>query len=422
MEKGGITQVDWAISLGLFLMFVVWFFIIVRPQFLEDELQTSLADVLEDNFKTDYRWTINKLPLIVKTNITNDYEPIIADFPFSWEKNHTNLDNNTEFVLDNGKIIFIEALNQTTRLFWFINSDDNYTQKSFLKSLNANATVATTGQNLKISFKDSLYNEISYNNKVRLNNTVIWVEDEPIEIDSNSSSFYDTVAIYNIETEAINHTSYIFPKNSVIYNYMNLNKNESYTLTIFADLHDYTKYYASNLYYGNISYDNPSCTAFSSDRITLYDINSVTFNFNSFANIKFCYDNETIKFNATFTLENETYYKIYFHEGNFSNITLKRYEADFGAIEKEKGLNFDKIKSINYQSLKDTWNVPESRDFRIVIWNTTSVYLVNRTELSIFEVGASNKGTEDVAVKEWDDHILTGDGQLHNAVVNIKTW
>ena len=98
MKKRGTSQVDWAISLALFLIYVIWFFIFVRPTFLQDNVQESLINIVEDNFKEDYKWTVSKLPIMIHTNITNTYEPIILDFPYSWEQNHSRLDDNKEFV------------------------------------------------------------------------------------------------------------------------------------------------------------------------------------------------------------------------------------------------------------------------------------------------------------------------------------
>jgi hypothetical protein len=422
MKKRGTSQVDWAISLALFLLYVVWFFIFVRPQFTGDELQTSLVNVLENDFVEDYKWAVNKLPLIVKTNVTNAYEPIIADFSYSWNINKTKLDNFTELVYDNNKIIFLGNLSAETKIFWLLNSIKNYTARSYIKDLNANSTTATTGSGLKIFFENNLFEEISYNNTIRLNNTELHMGGELIEMDSNSSSFYDTAAIYRIETEAANHTSYIFPRNSFIYNYLNLNREESYTFTFFADLHDYTKYYASNLYYGNISYDNPDCLMFNSDRITFYDTNSITFYFNGTASINFCYGNDKINFSASLTLENETFYKIYLHGGNFSNVELNRYEYNFGAMQKEKGLYFDDIQNLNYDNLKNAWGISDNREFKITIWNTTSSFLMDRANVSLFELGEEPRNVRDIAVNEWNDYILSDDGSLTPVIVNIKSW
>jgi len=251
---------------------------------------------------------------------------------------------------------------------------------------------------------------------------MLYIEDRAIEMTSNFSNISDSVGIYRIITQGANHTSYIFPKNSVIYNYVNLNMNGSYTLRIYADLYDYKNYFATNNYYGYINYSYPDCEVFNNDYITFYDQDSVTFEFNRSAIIRFCYSNDTINLNISLSLGNETYYKIYFHEGNFSNITLKRYEADFGAIEKEEGLYLEKIEGIDYTTLKNNWNYPKTRDFRITIWNTTASDIVNRTNQTIKDVGASLGEVKDIAVIEWDDYILTKEANLYKTVVNIKTW
>ncbi len=421
MKKRGATHVDWAVSLALFLLYIGWFFIFINPVFIKDNTQQALISTVEDNFKTEYRWTVRRLPLIIYPNVSNNYLPIIVNFNYNWTKNNTLLGNYLEFSLDNSKLIFLGNVSNETRIFWLINSDENYTAKSYLKDLNANATVVTTGKDLKVVFSNSIYESISYKDKVRLNKTELYVEDDEIEVNNNYTNITDSVAIYRISTQGLNHTSYIFAKNSLIWNIIRLNMNGSYNFKINAELYDYENYYASNNYYGVVNYSAPGCKQFNNDYLNFYNSNSISFIFNTTAVIRFCYANDTINLNMTFSLENETYYKIYLHEGNFSNISIREYAYKFGAIEREKGLYLEKINNINYDTIKTRWNYPSVRDFKMTIWNLTSADLINRTDLTIKEIGRS-PNVEDVSAKEWDDFVITKEAMYYPALVNIKTW
>ena len=165
MKKRGVTQVDWAISLALFLLYVAWFFIFINPMFLEDNTQEALLSIVEDNFKDGYRWEVRKIPLIIYTNTTNSYLPIVEEFNYNWTLSNTKLANNKEFLLDNGKIIFLADVNAQTKYLWLMNSNENYTMKTNTIDLNANETTATTGNNLKVEFVNGLYNTIYYKNR-----------------------------------------------------------------------------------------------------------------------------------------------------------------------------------------------------------------------------------------------------------------
>jgi len=421
MKKRGTSQVDWAISLALFLLYIGWFFIFINPIFIRDDSQKALLSSVEDNFKTEYRWTVMKLPLIIYPNVSNNYLPILIDFNYNWTKNNTLLGNHAEFVLDNGKLIFLGKVNNETKTFWLINSAENYTMRSYLKDLNANSTLATTGNNLKAEFSNSIYKLISYKDKYRLNNTRFYVEDDEIEVNNNFTNITDSVAIYRIATQGLNHSSYIFAKNSLIWNIIRLNMNGSYNFKISLDLYDYGHYYASNDYHGVVNYSVAGCKEFNNDYLNFYNGNSISFIFNTTASIRFCYANDTINLNISFSLENETNYKIYFHEGNFSNISIREYEVRFGAIEREKGLYLEKINNINYDTIKTRWNYPSSREFKITLWNVTSADLINRTNLTIKEIGRS-PNIEDVSAKEWNDFVVTKEAVLYPTLVNIKTW
>ena len=420
MKKRGVTQVDWAISLALFLLYVAWFFIFINPMFLEDNTQEALLSIVEDNFKDGYRWEVRKIPLIIYTNTTNSYLPIVEEFNYNWTLSNTKLANNKEFLLDNGKIIFLADVNAQTKYLWLMNSNENYTMKTNTIDLNANETTATTGNNLKVEFVNGLYNTIYYKNKERLNNTKIYIEDDLIERENNQSIINKTIATYRIQTQAFNHTTYIFAKNSLLWNIIKSNMNETYSVKLNFVLYDYEHYYASNQYYGSINYTIPACKQFNNNYLNFYNGDSISFIFNNTASIRFCYENDEINLNITFSIRNESFYKIYLHENNFSNISIKEYDIKFGAIEREKGLNLEKINNLNYQDLKNSWNYPSNKDFKITIWNITSADLINRST-SIADIGRS-PNVEDVSVKEWDDYVLTKEAELYPALINVKTW
>ncbi len=416
MKKRGATHVDWAISLALFLLYVAWFFIFINPTFMQDNTQEALISIVESNFKDEYRWEIRTLPIVIYTNQTNSYLPIVEDFNYNWTNIYLK---DKEYLLDNGKIIFLADVDNETKTYLILNSNENYTYSKEYLNFNANNSVATSG-NLKVELENSLFKTIEYKNKLRLNKTRIYIENDLIETNNNISNITNIAAFYRIKTESLNHTTYVFAENSFLWNIIKLSKNGSYIFELKTELYDYENYFATNNYHGKINYTYPGCKEFNNDYITFYNGNGISFIFNKTAAIRFCYDNDIINLNISFSLENETYYKIHLHEGDYSNITKKQYEVKFGAIEREKGLYLEKLNNMNYNSLKTEWNYPNEREFRLIIWNTTSADLVNRTN-EIIDIGVS-QNTEDVSVKEWDDFIITKHNIKYPALVNIKTW
>lgn len=64
--KRGITHVEWAISMGLFLVALVFFFILLRPGVKPAYEQGALMSMVETNFKDYFIWHVKKTPLFIK--------------------------------------------------------------------------------------------------------------------------------------------------------------------------------------------------------------------------------------------------------------------------------------------------------------------------------------------------------------------
>lgn len=66
MKKRGVTQVDWVISLGVFVLFLLLFFLLVRPVLFPPTEVTGLTDKLNKGFRDSVEWQILKTPLFVE--------------------------------------------------------------------------------------------------------------------------------------------------------------------------------------------------------------------------------------------------------------------------------------------------------------------------------------------------------------------
>jgi hypothetical protein len=429
MQKRGITQIDWAISLSIFLLYVAWFFIYMNPSFVKDDTGEVLEYMVESRFKSEYDWNITKLPLFIYSNVTNEYEPVIVEFNYALEKNKTLLGNDINFIYDNGKIIFLGNIINETNIFWILNSIENYNKTDEITDLNSYSTYATNSKNLSVYFENAFFSSIHYKNRARINNTKIYVNDELMNT-TGSYSEHNFVAIYKINSDVFNHTTYVFARNPRVYNYFNFNTEASYNLRISTNIYNYNNYYATNAYYGNKT-SLPNCTSeepysFENEYLNFYNTgtepDAMTIAFNKTAAINLCYDGIGIKANISFTIANETWYKIEFNEGDYRNITLSRYNYAFGIAQKETGLYLSKIEEMDYNELKLNWSYPVDRDFKITVWNITRATITNRTEYVIRDIGPNKTNIKDVTVNEWDEFILTKEGIKYPALISVKSW
>ncbi len=88
LNKKGITHVDWAISMGIFIIYVSFLIIFIMPSLLKTQFDPStLFDSFEKNFLKPLEWTVVKIPLNIEK--LKKYKPgggldmdVVLDFEF----------------------------------------------------------------------------------------------------------------------------------------------------------------------------------------------------------------------------------------------------------------------------------------------------------------------------------------------------
>ena len=71
-QKKGLSYVDWVISLGTFLIAVIFIFILIRPQFEPKDEKQSLMQIIENGFYTETEWTVREIPIFI-TKLQDQY-------------------------------------------------------------------------------------------------------------------------------------------------------------------------------------------------------------------------------------------------------------------------------------------------------------------------------------------------------------
>ncbi len=65
--KKGVSHIDWIVSMGLFIIYVLVLFIFIRPGYQIINEGNILLKIVEDNFKEQAYWTMIKIPLFINT-------------------------------------------------------------------------------------------------------------------------------------------------------------------------------------------------------------------------------------------------------------------------------------------------------------------------------------------------------------------
>jgi len=87
--KKGLSSVDWIISLGIFLIYVIVIFIIFKPSIAEEYPKEYLTSILRENLQKDAYWqTFEKTPVFIDSSVSGDFQIQIL-YPFSVEEENT---------------------------------------------------------------------------------------------------------------------------------------------------------------------------------------------------------------------------------------------------------------------------------------------------------------------------------------------
>jgi hypothetical protein len=126
--KRASTNVDWVISLGIFLTYILFLFIFLKPGIHKVYQEESLFTLLEQNIYSEANHTLDIIPLYITSTGPGCFK-VECEFPYDWDKSNTVIvdDNNQEidYNLINGrdKIRFNFNFIDTGAILFFLHSN-----------------------------------------------------------------------------------------------------------------------------------------------------------------------------------------------------------------------------------------------------------------------------------------------------------
>src|SRR3989344_255927 len=100
MKKGG-SYIDVAISAGIFILYLLFIFVTLRPGIKEDISGEYLLQIISSGLNNKISMNISKYPLFINYHTENPIDPwdpnnedVIVElkgFPFNWTENKTNI-------------------------------------------------------------------------------------------------------------------------------------------------------------------------------------------------------------------------------------------------------------------------------------------------------------------------------------------
>jgi hypothetical protein len=364
INKKGVLNLDWAISLAIFTIFLTIFFMLVFPLFNPRPPQENIIQGIKEKF-TDadedhsVSWTVNRIRLFV-SNTSLGPSPVSLLLPYEWNTSKTSFLDNRQFLINENRIFFFHDLSEGPT--YIVNSDADYEQATGIYDLRCSSTHSNT-TNLVVSYSNGIITQINYLGKIVAQNFIYNV--------AGTSSFtnYSFVCKY----EKGPHNIYPMANSTMIFNYM-----DAGILNLKLELLDdhYNDYYDGSV--KSIPYNGNCTQLLSKDIIDLYDSDEDGIAFVSDnMDITICSSNSTgEKVNLSLVIRNP--YKIILHENSYSNITkYTGTRIELGVLQEITGLSYEKLKELNtsrhtrYDDVKSEFEIPPQNDFDWRVSNKT---------------------------------------------------
>ncbi|MBW3023140.1 hypothetical protein KY308_03485 [Candidatus Woesearchaeota archaeon] len=406
MNKRGDSQIDWVISLGIFLLYLAWFFIFIRPYTIQ-ESTPNLVDVVKQNFENEAYWTVEKIPITITSMGYFQKEPVVTDISVEYSESNSHIDNRA-FIISNGKIFFIANLNLSDT-FYLIHSNETYQMYNQITDLTATEQSVTV-TDFSAEFENSTLGSAFYFG-TKIKSFLTKIEGQTLNTSNSSFSSKKIAAEYGIETEALNLTTYVFAYNPRIYMFYSTNKSIYQKF----EIDNYQGYFFDNSDNGDIHYPT-ACYSKNSTQLLFYDNTSnVLFLFNKEVSFEFCSENTTVVLEINF--KDSVLEKIIFFTGAKEDYTkyVNSYDAQMGIKEELTApylANIQRLEAMKYQDLKNWWSAP---DFRIFVTNFSNNEIIST-------IGSEPYEKATVYAEETRNFLLDKYGNLEDIKISYQSW
>lgn len=403
MHKRGLSQVDWVISIGMFLLYIAWFFIFIRPLAVQGEAP-NLVETLKEKVNEEAYWSVFDYPIIVESEYDLTNEPIITPTPLDGESNFFM--QNRSFFFHMNHLFFLSNLNIGQNNLDIIGSNEDYLIYNQITELIADSTYAASS-GITVEFENNLIKSVDYSGP-KIFSYDLFVNENHIN-PSNVTFYKKNIAVlYPIQTQIMNVTTIVFAYNPRVYI---LFEGEGAVRQEF-ELNNYDSYHLTGTNNGAISVGG--CYEDYSDMVEFTkEDKHLLFAFDNEAHIYFCRSNNSIDLEIEFQDENMIE-KIVFYDSDSFQRYRSPYTSVIGIPDQITALSMFNLKTLNvtkYSLLKQRWSLG---DFRVVVSTT------NNSEVISF--GGTPYGKATVYAEEKRDYILDKYGDLDDVLISIQSW
>jgi hypothetical protein len=421
-KRGSSEQIDWVISLSLFLFFCLWFFLIIKPYSVSNDRNDFIIDSIKDGIDTSLSNEIFEIPVYVNYSYSGSNLPIIVDKPVNWTDYVIN--ENVLYVDYDGKIIFLDDFEQGRNVIIFRSSLENYTDKKVIGLIREkNGFVSVDSEYFIAYYSNNILNDIYFNNSDIVSNAVYDVDGSALNI-INSSVNSSQIFVKNyLKTNLFEFESWVFAHNKIVSNIINpvpyissnIRFNIKYDIDENFDRFTYAGLIANQvILLESCKSGNYSNFGFSDSEKT------ISFYFNRPVYIEVCPESGKNTLDISANLTQELYYTIMISDGvKLDNVGLSIWPDNnlIGIKSSKKGLSSYKIiefDKLTNSEIRELWSIPSSYNFQITIYNETYG--------EIYQKETKKPYLTNVYVKQYRSYMMDEVGDQRVVFVNIKMW
>jgi hypothetical protein len=415
-SKAGVAlDIDWIISLGIFLVYLGVFFISIR-QLTEQKSETSsMPENLMDRIISSTTWNVQILPLVINSDYTRE-EPVVIEFAYGWR--NFSFTDNTAFEIKDGHLIFASDLLKGTNIFELATSAEAYPRTFGNQVLSASPEFASIdSKELNFYFINSLLSEAKHHGKVRISSFNLSLSGTGLGNGVTYSNITSLSALYKVSYNLLNHTAFVVSNQSRIISYVAPLPYESNNFTISVTLQNYTRFYINESFQGNINHTAASCIHTQGTYVDFSDgVSGLAFLMPSESNVSFC-ANSSINLQIGLPVKTESRYDLIFHSGDADSTYGNQYPAQFGMVVNMSGISMSKYRNLNetgYDTLKAKWSVQNSKDF--------SFGLFNESGEQEYDYTPKLPGITNVFAQEKDLVVIDKYGMISKFKLRVRTW
>jgi len=416
-NKRGISQIDWVISLAVFLLYLAWFFVYLNPIKGIDSKEDVIESV-RSSFIAGAEWSVDQYPLFVKIETPKDDFPVVVRFPFALTK---SFGMQHYYVLDDDYLIFLADLDRGTNDFIISISEDDYPKQNKSPMLMINNDSVSSSR-IKVNLNDVFIDSIELNNFSSVENIEVKLNNVDVGFSNYSLSFANSSIHYRrkLSSEFLNISTLVFDsriKNMIRPNYAaNLSRYEFY---FNGKVRGYENYFSDNEENGNL--EDVGCKTFNSSFIRFYNSNSsgLAFAISNLSRISICSENDElgniiVDLKLEVPLREDSFIDLIFYKGNTSYV-YDEPKFLFGADEKKTGFSMKKMQILSSKNLRDEFRISQGNDFSIRVVNSSSQDV-------FFDYGIAPGSDVNIFVKQFSCNVLDKFGSQDSCSMIVRSW